>query len=49
MVVKQYLCAAPRQECWDEKVEALLESLGVDKKKSEKAIRQTLKGLREHQ
>eukprot|EP00980_Cylindrotheca_fusiformis_P027804 scaffold22560_cov135-Cylindrotheca_fusiformis.AAC.15 len=48
MVAKQYLCSVPRQECWDEKVEALLKSLGGDKRKREKAIRRTLRGLRDY-
>lgn len=49
MVGKHYLCAAPRQECWDEKLEALLKSLGGDERKRAKAIRRTLKALRDHQ
>lgn len=47
MVTKKYLCSAPRQECWDEKIDSLLESLGGDKEKREKAIRKTLEGLRD--
>jgi hypothetical protein len=49
MVNKKYLCAAPRPEYWDEKGEALLKSLGDDKKKREQVIRQTLHHLKEIQ
>ena len=46
---KKYLRAAPRQECWEDKAEALLQSLGSDGKKREKYIRQTLDNLRDIQ
>jgi hypothetical protein len=48
MVGKKFLCAAPRQECWEEKMEALLKSLG-DEKKQAQALKQTLQVLREQQ
>jgi len=47
MVVKKYLCAAPRPESWEEKAEALLKSLGGDKVKREHVARQTLDMLKE--
>jgi hypothetical protein len=49
MVVKKYLCAAPRPESWEEKAEALLKSLGGDKVKREHVARQTLDMLKERQ
>jgi len=49
MVTIKYLCSAPRQDCWDEKIDSLLKSLGGDKEKRENALRKTLEGLRERQ
>uniref|UniRef100_A0A7S0F833 PHD-type domain-containing protein n=1 Tax=Pseudo-nitzschia arenysensis TaxID=697910 RepID=A0A7S0F833_9STRA len=47
MVVKKYLCAAPRPESWEEKAEALLKSLGGDRAKCKNVARQTLSILKE--
>ena len=47
MVVKKYLCAAPRPESWEAKAEALLKSLDGDKVKREQVARQTLSILKE--
>lgn len=49
MVVKKYLCAAPRPESWEEKAEALLKSMGGDKAKCRTVARQTLSMLKERQ
>ena len=49
MVTKKYLCNAPRQEVWDEKVEAMLKSLRGTEKQKRKYIRKTLQGLQEEQ
>jgi hypothetical protein len=46
MVVKKYLCAAPRPEAYEEKAEALLEALGGDEAKREQVVRQTLAELK---
>ncbi|KAG7347823.1 PHD-finger domain containing protein [Nitzschia inconspicua] len=46
MVVKKYLCAAPRPESYEEKAEALLDALGGDEEKRESVVRQTLAQLR---
>ncbi|CAJ1946666.1 unnamed protein product [Cylindrotheca closterium] len=45
MVAKKYLCNAPRQEVWDEKVEAMLKSLRGTMKQKRSYLRKTLKGL----
>eukprot|EP00533_Pseudo-nitzschia_delicatissima_P009539 CAMPEP_0116083954 /NCGR_PEP_ID=MMETSP0327-20121206/3546_1 /TAXON_ID=44447 /ORGANISM="Pseudo-nitzschia delicatissima, Strain B596" /LENGTH=1151 /DNA_ID=CAMNT_0003574871 /DNA_START=50 /DNA_END=3505 /DNA_ORIENTATION=+ len=47
MVVKKYLCAAPRPESWEEKAEAFLKSLGGDKVKCKNVARHTLSMLKE--
>jgi hypothetical protein len=49
MVVKKYLCAAPRPETWKEKAEKLLQSLGGDEAKRDAFVRQTLTKLRTEQ
>jgi hypothetical protein len=49
MVAKKYLCNAPRQEVWDEKVEAMLKSLRGNMKQKRSYLRKTLKGLQEEQ
>ena len=49
MVVKKYLCAAPRQEAWDERIDSLLNALDGDRNKLEKVLRQTINGLKERQ
>lgn len=49
MVVKKYLCAAPRQESWDERIDSLLNALDGDRNKLEKVLRQTINGLKERQ
>ena len=46
MVTKKYLCAAPRPETWDEKAEAILQSVGGDKAKRDKFVQQTLRQLK---
>jgi hypothetical protein len=49
MVIKKYLCAAPRPEAYEEKAEALLEALGGDEAKRERIVRQTLDQLKKLQ
>ena len=45
MVLKKFLCAAPPPAVWDEKAAALLKSLGGDKAKRERILKQTLAEL----
>lgn len=49
MVAKKYLCNAPRQEVWDEKVEAMLKSMRGTMKQKRSYLRKTLKGLQDEQ
>ncbi|KAL3917999.1 MAG: hypothetical protein SGILL_004451 [Bacillariaceae sp.] len=49
MVVKKYLCAAPRQEAWEEKAAALLQALGGSRSKRAAVVKRTLAALqKEH-
>jgi hypothetical protein len=45
MVAAKYLCAAPHPDTWDERANALLKSLGGDRAKRRKMLRQTLATL----
>jgi hypothetical protein len=49
MVVKKFLCAAPRPDTWKEKADKLLQSLGGDVEKRDLLVRQTITALREQQ
>lgn len=46
MVVKKYLCAAPRPENWEEKAQALLRSFEGNVEKRDETLRQTLQQLK---
>ncbi|CAB9524118.1 protein ligase UHRF1 [Seminavis robusta] len=46
MVKSRYLCSAPRPETWDERAEALLNSLGGSTEKIESTLKQTLESLK---
>jgi hypothetical protein len=45
MVAAKYLCSAPHPDTWDERADALLKSLGGDKAKRRKILRETLAAL----
>ena len=45
MVVKKYLCAAPRPESWEEKAQALLQSFQGNVEKRDETLRKTLQQL----